>query len=70
MERTPVDSSNVASIGYDAEQMILEVEFNNSAIYQYYDVPTQIYTDFLNSVSKGRFLWANIRDVYEYARTE
>ena len=70
MDRTPVSSSNVASIGYDPDQMILEVEFNNGAVYNYIDVPTQIFTDFLNAASKGKFMWANIRDVFVYERIE
>lgn len=43
MERQYVSSSNIASIGYDASDMILEVEFLNGAIYQYYDVPQSVY---------------------------
>ena len=33
MDRTYVSSSNIASIGYDPMQMILEVEFLNGSIY-------------------------------------
>jgi hypothetical protein len=31
MERESVSSSNLASIGYDAENEILEIEFNHGA---------------------------------------
>jgi len=40
MKRQPVESSNLASVGYDAARQILEIEFNHGGIYQYYDVPT------------------------------
>ena len=70
MERIPVVSSNIASIGYDPESLILEVEFLNGSVYQYFDVPQQVYIDFINAESKGRFLWQYIRDVYEYTRIE
>jgi len=70
VERIPVVSSNIASIGYDPESLILEVEFLNGSVYQYFDVPQQVYIDFINAESKGRFLWQYIRDVYEYTRIE
>lgn len=35
MEREPVVSSNIASIGYDENNNILEVEFNNGNVYEY-----------------------------------
>ena len=43
MERKNVVSSNIKSIGYDESAMVLEVEFNNGAVYQYYNVPLYIY---------------------------
>ena len=39
MERIAVESSNLASIGYDEASMVLEVEFKHGGIYQYFDVP-------------------------------
>ena len=68
MNRIPVASSNVASIGYDPTTQTLEVEFNNGTIYQYFDIPQSAYEAFMNSDSKGRFLNLNIKGVYRYAR--
>ena len=39
LNRIPVASSNIASVGYDREAHILEIEFHHGAIYQYFDVP-------------------------------
>lgn len=39
MNRNPVSSSNVKSVGYDSESSRLEVEFHHGGIYQYYGVP-------------------------------
>ena len=64
MERIAVSSSNIASIGYDDSQMILEVEFLNGGVYQYFDVPHETYDGFINAGSHGQFLWAYIRDVF------
>jgi len=55
MERIPVDSSSIASIGY--EDHVLEVEFRQTGeIYRYFDVPHEEYAAFLAAESKGTYL--------------
>lgn len=68
MDREPVDSSNIAAIGYDAESTTLEVEFLDGSVYQYFDVPEAVYEDFAAAESPGGFLHAEIRGEYRYAR--
>ncbi|WP_439835328.1 KTSC domain-containing protein [Aeromonas enteropelogenes] len=68
MERTPVSSSNVASVGYDHISLTLEIEFHNGGIYQYYDVPEDIYSALMNAGSIGSFFSYNIRNHYPTQR--
>ena len=68
MKRQSVESSNLASIGYDAENEILEVEFNHGGVYQYFDVPKEEYEALMNADSLGSYFYHNIRDVYEYEK--
>ena len=68
MDRTSVSSSNIASIGYDSENNVLEVEFLSGSVYQYYSVPEYIYNDFMNAPSHGRYLNWNIKGYYRYYR--
>lgn len=56
MERTPVSSSDIASIGYDEDLKMMEVEFHSGSIYLYYDVPESFFEDFMASPSKGQFM--------------
>lgn len=56
MNRTLVSSSNLASIGYDAESLVLEVEFNNGRVYQYFDVPQGTYNELMSASSKGSYM--------------
>ena len=56
MDRKYVLSSNIASIGYDSMSQILEVEFLNGAIYQYYDVPEALYDGLMAADSHGKYL--------------
>jgi uncharacterized protein len=68
MNREAVSSTNIASVGYDEANCILEVEFINGSIYEYFDVPEQVYRDFLGSGSLGLFLNTQIRNRYRYQR--
>ncbi|WP_418156807.1 KTSC domain-containing protein [Pantoea agglomerans] len=64
MERTAVSSSNLASVGYDADTLTLEVEFSNGTVYQYYDVPEGVFEELLNAGSVGSYFSHNVRNNY------
>jgi len=68
MERQAVGSSNIASIGYDEATETLEVEFLSGAVYQYYNVGSDLYQSLLTAPSKGSFLNTYIRNAYAYSR--
>lgn len=66
MQRTPVQSSNIHSVGF--ENGVMEIQFHNGGLYQYFDVPAQVYEALLAAGSKGQFFAQNVRGVYRYAR--
>jgi hypothetical protein len=66
MERTPVSSSNIASIGYDKGTSILEIEFHGGSIYQYLSVPVEVYNSIMGASSHGKYLNQNIKGKYRY----
>ena len=68
MNRQAVSSSNIASIGYDANSQTLEIEFLNGGVYQYFDVPQYVYEDLMNAGSHGQYLARNIKGVYRYSK--
>lgn len=55
MERTPVASSNLASVGYDPNSQTLEIEFHSGSVYQYSGVPQSIYQGLMSAASKGSY---------------
>ncbi|MDQ3402942.1 MAG: KTSC domain-containing protein [Actinomycetota bacterium] len=65
MRRTPVDSTSIASIGYDSTTRTLEAAFHNDHVYQYLDVPKRVYWELMSAASIGRFFNAHIRDEFE-----
>ena len=68
MNRTPVNSSNAAAIGYDQASLTLEVEFKDGSVYQYFDVPETVYQELMRASSIGKFLHANIKNSYRCAK--
>lgn len=66
IERIKVKSSNVSSIGYDQALKVLQIEFINGNVYQYYDVPENIHNELMYSSSKGKYLNGKIASVYQY----
>ncbi len=55
MDRVPVVSTTMTSVGYDAETRTLEIEFTGGALYQYFDVPEEIYQELMAAESKGTY---------------
>ena len=68
MRRRPVNSSNLRSVGYDAETSTLEIEFHHGGIYQYFGVPDQVYSSLMSFASHGKYFHRYIRYVYPYAK--
>lgn len=66
-QETP-ESSNLSRIGYDSGNQILMVQFKNGSLYNYYDVPDQVYQGMRIAPSKGQYLAQNIKGSYRYAR--
>ena len=64
--RRPVASSNIAAVGFYAEDLILEVEFLDGSVYHYFDVPEAVYEYFIAAPSKGKYHWRNIVGRYRY----
>jgi tyrosyl-tRNA synthetase len=63
--RCQIESSMLASIGYDEENRVLEVEFKDGLAYQYFEFPKEEYENFLevkdNEESSGSFFNKNIK---------
>lgn len=62
-------SSNIKKIGYGDRK--LRVEFSGGGIYEYTDVPAEIFDGFLKADSKGKYFYKNIRlGKYKYTRLD
>ena len=68
MQKMPVSSTNIHSIGYDPQSATLEVEFTSGDVYQYFNVQEHLFQQFLQAPSQGLFLDENIRYNYRYQK--
>jgi len=44
-----IDSDNVSMAGYDAKNQVMTVLFDNGGVYEYYEVPREIWERFLDA---------------------
>lgn len=66
---TPVASTNLAEVGYDAASKELRISFQSGALYRYFGVPEGVYEGFLSGqLSAGDHFKAAVKGVYAYER--
>ena len=70
MNRESVKSSNIASVGYDPEKSILEVEFTNGGLYRYADVPAKVHEELVGADSVGKYFGSHVRNSYKAERVD
>lgn len=66
MYRQPVESSNLATVGFS--DGVLEIEFKHGGVYQYFNVPLTIYENLMKAESKGKFFRQFILNKYEFVK--
>lgn len=59
---TPVNSSNIKSMGWDRNSQTLQVDFHNGSIYQYNPVSYELYNTLIHSKSIGSYFNAEIKN--------
>jgi hypothetical protein len=60
MQRQPVQSRAIRSVGYDAEAQVLEIEFHSGSVYAYEGVPRSVHEWLLRIPNKGVFVTRQI----------
>lgn len=66
MERIPVKSSNIKSIGYEPESQKLHIEFLGSGtVYEYSGVSAQKHANLMTAASVGSHFAKHIRNAHD-----
>jgi hypothetical protein len=61
-------SSVIAFMHYDPDRSVLRIGYNSGAVYEYKDVPDQVYNKMKNAFSKGEFLNREIKPKYKFEK--
>ena len=70
IEMLPACSAMAAQVGYDPDREILQIEFNNGAVYQYSEVEPEIWEDLQSTDSIGSFYNHEIKGYYPSLKIE
>jgi hypothetical protein len=62
MKMVPVESSNIAAVGYSKKLETLRVEFHKGREYEYYPVSPELHSELVNAESVGKFFNENIKN--------
>jgi len=65
VDRQPVKSRILRSVGYNDSAKILEIEFQNGQIYQFSDVPPKVFADLMHSDEIGKYFSEKVRPKFQ-----
>ena len=68
VELTPVQSSNVAAVGYDHEAQELHVEFKGGGMYIYEGVPPDVAAQVQGAPSVGKAINEHCKDCFDFRK--
>lgn len=63
-----VTCEKVKYIKYEEKTFTLEIGFKSDSMYRYFDVPQEVYNDFLEAPSKIEFFETQIKDQYRFSK--
>ncbi len=69
MKPIVVESTTLATVAYNADRRLLQLEFRDRAVYQYFEVPADVHEALLRAQSKGGYFNRAIRGRFASAQT-
>lgn len=68
MNRTPVTSKQLKSVGHDPGNNKMHVEFTNGSVYEYDDVSADAHSDLISAASVGQHFNLNVKYKFMYRK--
>jgi len=68
MRRIPVPSKEITQVGYQEHSETLEIKFERGAVYQFFNVPADVFNGLMNAASKEGYYQSNIGERFPYSR--
>jgi len=66
MNRYPVQSNTIVSVGYDEINQVLEIEFKLLVIHNYLEVPIDLFVDLMKANNIDHFYFNFIQSHYHF----
>lgn len=66
MEMFPCQSSLITAYGYDQPKLAMDIQFNDGAVFRYFQVPRDVVVGFVRAKSKGHYFLEWIKGKYDY----
>lgn len=70
MDMVPVQSSNLAAVGYDPEAKVLRIRFRSDDQWDYADVPAEKHAAMLKAPSVGIYFHSHIKPHYKATKVQ
>lgn len=67
-ESYTVDSSNLTTVEYDPDTLVLRVSFKNGGMYEYEGVLQEVVDEMMAADSQGSYFYKNVRMNYPYTK--
>ncbi len=68
MNRVPVHSSAIRSMGYDRQHRVLEIRYVGGVLYRYYEVPPIVNDALRAASSKGQFVNGVVKPFFRFEK--
>jgi len=65
LERQPVKSRILRSVGYDDTTKTMEIEFQSGLVYQFSGVPSKIHMELIRSDPIGKYFSDKVRNRFQ-----
>jgi KTSC domain len=70
MHRTAIAANGIAQVGYEDGAEILEIEFTSGKVFQFFNVPSNMFHQLMDSQFKEFYYQNNIHERFPYKRIE
>jgi hypothetical protein len=66
MRKIWIESDAADYVSYDRAERTLRIWYKTGRVYDYLDVPSQVYQDLMNADSKGKYINWEIKPLFGY----
>ena len=68
MHRIPVPSTEITQVGYQEDSETLEIKFEHGGVYQFFNVPSSVFAEFMSASSKEGYYHSKIGERFPCSR--